>query len=259
MQEVETKLFHSSMTLFSRLVFLSARRNWIQIQSILRLRHWQAPNWMPFVSRAKIRVSTQIKISENRQGSCRRNTCECDRALAMGLNPASSSEDGWNSAHHAFYGGFDSRTKCLGRMNTNHGSPNHFKQCCGEFPNRWRVEEAKDNLSILDSQCDLPTTVLETNAARGRKSTTRALKSAALMVLSMLSAPVKHFSIDAFLTLFWSNKWQCLYKTAKENHSFWWLQSLIAHAIIDHGLWKWKYSYFWLYIFIMFYCEKNGQ
>ncbi|CAG5102133.1 Oidioi.mRNA.OKI2018_I69.chr1.g157.t1.cds [Oikopleura dioica] len=81
---------------------------------------------------------------QNRPGSCRRNTCECDKALAMGLDPASSSDDGWNSAHHAFYGGFDSRTKCLGRMNTNHGSPNHFKQCCGEFPNRFPMRFAND-------------------------------------------------------------------------------------------------------------------
>ena len=91
-------------------------------------------------------------------------------------------------------------SSCLGRMNTNHGSPNHFKQCCGEFPNRWgsRGNEI-DYLGILDSQCDLPTTVLETNAALGPKSSTPAQKNAALMVLSMLSAPVNHFSIDAFL------------------------------------------------------------
>merc|ERR550534_830488 len=63
-------------------------------------------------------------------GSCKRQICECDKAMATGLEPASSGEDGWNPAHHAFYGGFDSRTKCLRSVKPG-GSKDHKVQCCG--------------------------------------------------------------------------------------------------------------------------------
>lgn len=73
-------------------------------------------------------VSKHFKV--DKEGTCRRQICECDKALATRLVPASESEDGWNAAHHAFYGGFDSRSKCLRSVSP--GPGNDVKvQCCG--------------------------------------------------------------------------------------------------------------------------------
>ena len=57
-----------------------------------------------------------------------------------------------------------------------------------------KINGLKNNkiLAILDSQCDLLMTVLEINAALGRKSSIPARKNAALMVLLMLSALANH-------------------------------------------------------------------
>jgi len=71
----------------------------------------------------------------NEVGSCQRNLCECDRAFAERLPEASSAEDGWTGAHHAHYGGFDSRTNCLARINKPGGD--HVVECCGEYPDRF--------------------------------------------------------------------------------------------------------------------------
>ena len=70
------------------------------------------------------------KFSGDPIGTCKRQICECDKAMAMRLEPASKTDDGWNAAHHAFYGGFDSRSNCL--RSVHNGPGNDYKvQCCG--------------------------------------------------------------------------------------------------------------------------------
>jgi len=76
-------------------------------------------------------------------GTCKRQICECDKALAERLEPASTGDNGWNAAHHAFYGGFDSRSKCL-RMDSK-GPGNDYKvQCCGKDGDRVPYKFHKD-------------------------------------------------------------------------------------------------------------------
>jgi len=79
----------------------------------------------------------------NPEGSCRRNICECDKAFASRLPQAAESSDGWNGAHHAHYGGFDSRSSCLARIHT--PGSEHKVECCGEYPDRFPYRFAKDN------------------------------------------------------------------------------------------------------------------
>ena len=71
----------------------------------------------------------------NPVGSCQRNICECDKAFASKLQGAAEDPaDGWTEAHHAHYGGFDSRNQCLRKL----GKPADDKElvCCGDYPDR---------------------------------------------------------------------------------------------------------------------------
>lgn len=79
----------------------------------------------------------------NPVGSCRRNICECDNAFASRLPGSASGSDGWTGAHHAHYGGFDTRTSCLARINTP-GGKGHTVECCGTLPDRFPYRFAKD-------------------------------------------------------------------------------------------------------------------
>lgn len=79
----------------------------------------------------------------NTPGTCKRSICECDRAFAERLPEASQGDDGWTGAHHAHYGGFDSRSNCLARVHTP-GKGDHKVECCGEFPDRYPYRFAKD-------------------------------------------------------------------------------------------------------------------
>jgi len=88
-------------------------------------------------------TGTPIVQCTNEVGSCRRNLCECDRSFAERLPAAAGGEDGWSGAHHAHYGGFDSRTNCLARIQTP-GSVEFELECCGEFPDRFPYRVAKD-------------------------------------------------------------------------------------------------------------------
>jgi len=79
----------------------------------------------------------------NKMGSCARNICECDKAFAEKLPAASNDpEEGWTEAHHAHYGGFDARNKCLRSL----GGPKGDQKavCCGSFPNRYMYRVNKD-------------------------------------------------------------------------------------------------------------------
>lgn len=87
-------------------------------------------------------TTTPIVECVNRVGSCQRSICECDRAFAARLPMASGGDNGWTGAHHAHYGGFDSRSGCLARIHPPGGS--HEVQCCGEFPDRFPYRFAKD-------------------------------------------------------------------------------------------------------------------
>ena len=72
----------------------------------------------------------------NPVGSCQRNICECDKAFASKLQGAAEDPaDGWTEAHHAHYGGFDSRNQCLRKL----GNPSDDKElvCCGDYPDRY--------------------------------------------------------------------------------------------------------------------------
>lgn len=80
----------------------------------------------------------------NREGTCRRNICECDKAFAERLPQAAKSDDGWTGAHHAHYGGFDSRGACLARINPGPGQGGYQLQCCGAYPDRFPYRFAKD-------------------------------------------------------------------------------------------------------------------
>ena len=72
----------------------------------------------------------------NPVGSCKRNTCECDKQLAYKLKEA---EFQWNILHHGRWGGFD-RDQCLayrnGRSATDRLETDVAEkkmQCCGMF------------------------------------------------------------------------------------------------------------------------------
>ena len=74
-------------------------------------------------------------FKENAVGSCERNICECDKAFANKLpNAAADPEDGWSEAHHAHYGGFDSRNQCMRKLTP--GGNDKELVCCGEYPDR---------------------------------------------------------------------------------------------------------------------------
>jgi hypothetical protein len=79
----------------------------------------------------------------NPVGSCQRNICECDKAFASKLQGAAEDPaDGWTEAHHAHYGGFDSRNQCLRKL----GKPADDKElvCCGDYPDRYMYRVNKD-------------------------------------------------------------------------------------------------------------------
>merc|ERR1719361_2438269 len=65
----------------------------------------------------------------NKAGSCRRNICECDKALAVKF---AKHEDSWNENYHTNKGGFDREANC------HRGSGGvQFEECCGnrfDFP-----------------------------------------------------------------------------------------------------------------------------
>ena len=74
-------------------------------------------------------------FTENAVGSCERNICECDKAFAAKLPAAAGDpEDGWSEAHHAHYGGFDSRNQCMRKLTP--GGNDKELVCCGEYPDR---------------------------------------------------------------------------------------------------------------------------
>ena len=78
----------------------------------------------------------------NPVGSCQRNICECDKAFASKLQGAAEDPaDGWTEAHHAHYGGFDSRNQCLRKL----GNPSDDKElvCCGDYPDRYFKNKKK--------------------------------------------------------------------------------------------------------------------
>lgn len=79
----------------------------------------------------------------NKPGTCQRNMCECDRDFASKLPEAATGDDGWTGAHHAHYGGFDSRNNCLARIHTGPGQATNV-ECCGSFPNRYPYRFSKD-------------------------------------------------------------------------------------------------------------------
>lgn len=83
-------------------------------------------------------------VCRNPAGTCKRNMCECDRAFAAKLPAASEGVDGWNGAHHAHYGGFDSRQSCLSRIKTPGNGQGFTLECCGEFPERYPLRFANN-------------------------------------------------------------------------------------------------------------------
>ena len=90
----------------------------------------------------------------NPVGSCQRNICECDKAFASKLQGAAEDPaDGWTEAHHAHYGGFDSRNQCLRKL----GNPSDDKElvCCGDYPDRYfknkKMALLKDNTNKISS------------------------------------------------------------------------------------------------------------
>ena len=64
-------------------------------------------------------------VCTNKPGECRRNICECDKALAEKL---ASEEDNWDESKHEIKGGFDREASCFKPVGG--GSP--FVECCGD-------------------------------------------------------------------------------------------------------------------------------
>jgi hypothetical protein len=79
----------------------------------------------------------------NIPNTCRRRICECDKRFAEQLPGAASASEGWQEAHHAHFGGFDSRVSCMARM-MGHGNHEHELQCCGNYPERYLFRVRSD-------------------------------------------------------------------------------------------------------------------
>ena len=75
----------------------------------------------------------------NDAGSCKRNICECDKALAMSL---SQEEDNWNESYHTVKGGFKREEHCF-RKGAGYGHP--FVECCGDTTTFPYNQPRKDN------------------------------------------------------------------------------------------------------------------
>jgi len=68
----------------------------------------------------------KIIVCQNEVGSCKRNICECDKALAMAL---SVEEDNWDEDFHSVKGDFRRDDYCY-RKPDGQGYP--FVECCGD-------------------------------------------------------------------------------------------------------------------------------
>jgi len=94
------------------------------------------PEWAPYRYNGKVDKATgkrTIKCN-NKQGTCRRNHCECDKKLAEDL---AEYEMLWNPTLSLQFGGFDRHGECPSpHERTNNGNDNEHS-CCGVYPDRY--------------------------------------------------------------------------------------------------------------------------
>lgn len=67
----------------------------------------------------------RFAVCTNKPGSCRRNICECDKALAENLG---KHQKKWNESLHTVKGGFKREENCF----MGSGGAHRFEECCGD-------------------------------------------------------------------------------------------------------------------------------
>lgn len=95
------------------------------------------PEWAPYKYKGRVDQTTGTRYLEclNKEGTCRRNHCECDKRLAEQL---AEYEMAWNPQYSLAFGGFDRASSCPA-VDKRNSDVNHDNQheCCGNYPERY--------------------------------------------------------------------------------------------------------------------------
>ena len=111
-------------------------RNYHQCQRCIDMDHVDCPAWAPYKYRGNIDPVTGLKRLQckNKNGSCRRHHCECDKKLAMDLSKITTD---WQP-QFSIIGGFNRTAECTRSITKAPRNPIQKEmECCGKNPSRF--------------------------------------------------------------------------------------------------------------------------
>lgn len=113
------------------------------------------PEWAPYKYKGLQDATTGQKYLEclNKEGSCRRNHCECDKRLAEQL---AEYEMAWNPQYSLAFGGFDRSKSCPAVDKRTNNNNDNQHECCGTYPDRYPYVSESET-GVLRKCCDTKT------------------------------------------------------------------------------------------------------
>lgn len=113
------------------------------------------PEWAPYKYKGRQDPTTGQKYLEclNKEGSCRRNHCECDKRLAEQL---AEYEMAWNPQYSLAFGGFDRAKSCPAADKRTNNNNDNQHECCGNYPDRYPYVSESET-GVLRKCCDTKT------------------------------------------------------------------------------------------------------
>jgi len=113
------------------------------------------PEWAPYKYKGRVDQTTGQRYLEclNKEGTCRRNHCECDKRLAEQL---AEYELTWDPQYSFAFGGFDRAKSCPAAEQRTNNNVHNQHECCGNYPERYPYVSESEN-GTLRKCCDTKT------------------------------------------------------------------------------------------------------